>query len=434
MTSLSTMQKFLKLRPVSYVNGTVYLPGSKSISNRVLLLSALSNGTTTISNLLDSEDTQHMLVALKKIGIYYSLSNNNKTCHIQGNHESFKISKSISLFLGNAGTAIRPLLSVFSLYNNNDITLIGDDRMNERPIKHLVDALHQGGAIIEYKNNFGYPPICTKGGFIGGSITLDGSISSQFLTSLLIIAPLALKNTTIFIKGNLVSKPYIDITINLIKLFGINIKHDSYSVFYIIGNQKYKTPGNYTIEGDASSASYFLAAAAIKGGSVKVIGAGKKSIQGDIKFADILEKMGAIINWGDSFIISTQNKLHAIDLDMNHIPDAAMTIAIVALFAKGTTIIRNIHNWRVKETDRLSAMTNELRKVGAIVDEGKDFLSITPPDNIKHAKINTYNDHRMAMCFSLLCLSNMSVDIINPSCVIKTYPSYFEDFLNICKI
>ncbi|QCI17131.1 3-phosphoshikimate 1-carboxyvinyltransferase [Buchnera aphidicola (Aphis helianthi)] len=426
------MQKILKLNPVSYINGTVYLPGSKSISNRVLLLSAFSDGMTTLNNLLDSEDTQCMLSALKEIGIVYSLSNKNTTCHIKGNIKLFKVPHALSLFLGNAGTAIRPLLSAFSLFKN-DIVLTGNNRMNERPIKHLVDALQQGGAIIEYKNNLGYPPICVKGGFIGGLITLDGSISSQFLTSLLMIAPLALKNTTIFIKGNLVSKPYIDITIKLIKLFGVHIKNESYSIFNIIGNQKYKTPGNYVVEGDASSASYFLAASAIKGGSVKVIGVGKKSIQGDIQFASILEKMGAIISWGDSFIISTKNKLKSIDLDMNHIPDAAMTIAIVALFSHGTTIIRNIYNWRVKETDRLSAMTNELKKIGAIVKEGKDFLSITPPKNFKFAEINTYDDHRMAMCFSLLCLSNFGVNIVNPDCVVKTYPTYFHDFLNICK-
>ncbi|ALD15260.1 3-phosphoshikimate 1-carboxyvinyltransferase [Buchnera aphidicola (Aphis glycines)] len=426
------MQKILRLNPVSYINGVIHVPGSKSISNRALLLSALASGTTILNNLLDSEDTRHMLSALKKIGICYSLSNQNKTCHIEGNSTKFQVSNPISLFLGNAGTAIRPLLSVFSLYTNN-VLLTGNNRMNARPIKHLVQALQQGGAIIEYKNHPGYPPILTTGGFKGGLITLNGSISSQFLTSLLIIAPLALKDTTILIKGDLVSKPYIDITINLIKLFGINIKHQDYSVFYISGNQEYKTPGDYTIEGDASSASYFLAASAIKGGSVKVLGIGKKSIQGDIKFADILEKMGAIISWSDSFIISTRNKLTAIDLDMNHIPDAAMTIAIVALFSNGTTIIRNIYNWRVKETDRLSAMTRELKKIGAIVKEGKDFLSITPPNQFKLAKINTYDDHRMAMCFSLLCLSNVGVKIVNPNCVVKTYPTYFEDFSTICK-
>lgn len=424
------MQNYLKLKPVSHVEGEIYLPGSKSISNRVLLLSAMANGITCLNNLLDSQDVQYMLSSLKKIGIKFFLSRNNTTCHIHGIGKAFYLSNTISLFLGNAGTAMRPLLAALSL-NKNNILLSGDDRMHERPIAHLVDALNQGGAIIEYKKNIGYPPILTKGGFIGGSIVVDGSISSQFLTALLIIAPLALKDTKIVIKGNLVSKPYIDITLNLIKSFGVNIKNDLYRVFYIKGNQTYKSPGNYLIEGDASSASYFLAAAAIKGGSVKVIGVGKNSIQGDIKFANILKKMGAIINWGDSFITCTRNKLEKIELDMNHIPDAAMTIAIVSLFAKGTSIIKNIYNWRVKETDRLSAMTKELKKIGAIVKEGRDFLSITPPSFFQFAEIDTYNDHRMAMCFSLICLSGTGVNILNPSCVSKTFPSYFKDFLKI---
>ena len=426
------MQKFLELKPVSYINGTIYLPGSKSISNRALLLSAMANGITCLTNLLDSQDTQHMLNALRKIGIKFFLSNNNTTCHVHGIGKAFHLSHPISLFLGNAGTAMRPLLAALSLYENN-VILSGDNRMHERPIAHLVDALKQGGATLEYKKGIGYPPVLTKGGFKGGSIMLDGSISSQFLTSLLIVAPLALQNTNIFIKGNLVSKPYIDITLNLMKYFGVNIVNDCYKSFYIKGNQKYESPGNYLIEGDASSASYFLASAAIKGGSVKVIGVGKKSVQGDIKFADVLEKMGAIIDWGDSFIVCRHNKLEKIDLDMNHIPDAAMTIAIVALFAKGTSIIRNIYNWRVKETDRLSAMSKELKKVGAIIKEGRDFLSITPPNFFKFAEIDTYNDHRMAMCFSLICLSGTSVRILNPNCISKTFPSYFENFLKISK-
>ncbi|ADP66703.1 3-phosphoshikimate 1-carboxyvinyltransferase [Buchnera aphidicola str. TLW03 (Acyrthosiphon pisum)] len=427
------MQNSFDLKPISHVNGTVCLPGSKSISNRVLLLSSIAKGTTCLTNLLNSHDTQHMLNALKKLGVRYNLSDDKKTCHVQGIGGPFHLSEAISLYLGNAGTAIRPLLSVLSLHKNN-ILLNGDDRMHERPIGDLVDALIQGGAVIEYKKNKGYPPICTKGGFLGGSIFLNGNISSQFLTSLLISTPLALKDTTIFIKGNLVSKPYIDITLNLIKIFGVNIEHDSYNVFYIKGKQQYKTPGKYTIEGDASSASYFLAAAAIKGGSVKVTGVGKKSIQGDIEFANILEKMGATIFWEDYSITCTRNKLNAIDLDMNHIPDAAMTVAILALFSKGTTIIRNIYNWRVKETDRLSAMTIELRKIGAIVEEGRDFLSISPPIFFQYSSIETYNDHRMAMCFSLISLSGVGVNILNPNCISKTFPSYFKDFLSISKI
>lgn len=427
------MQDSLDLKPISYVNGTIVLPGSKSISNRALLLSAIAKGTTCLTNLLDSDDIHHMLNAFKKLGVNYYLSNDKKTCHVEGVGQPFYSYEPMSLYLGNAGTAIRPLLSVLSLHKNN-IVLSGDNRMHERPIEHLVDALKQGGAVIEYEKNKGYPPIRTKGGFIGGSIFLNGNISSQFLTSLLISAPLALKNTTIFIKGNLVSKPYIDITIDLIRCFGVCITHKSYNVFYIKGRQQYKTPGNYLIEGDASSASYFLAAAAIKGGSIKVSGVGKKSIQGDIEFANILEKMGAIICWEDYSITCTRNELNAIDLDMNHIPDTAMTVAIVALFSKGTTMIRNIYNWRVKETDRLKAMTTELRKIGAIVEEGRDFLSISPPITFKYSSIETYNDHRMAMCFSLVSLSGMGVNIINPNCISKTFPSYFEDFFRISKI
>ncbi|QCI21035.1 3-phosphoshikimate 1-carboxyvinyltransferase [Buchnera aphidicola (Hyperomyzus lactucae)] len=424
------MQDSFNLKPISYVNGTVYLPGSKSISNRILLISAMAKGTTFLSNLLDSHDTQHMLNALKKLGINYSLSNDKTKCYVEGIGQSFHLSKTVSLFLGNAGTAMRPLLAALSLHKNN-IILSGNERMHERPIEDLVDALKQGGAVIEYEKNKGYPPIRTRGGFVGGSIILNGNISSQFLTSLLISSPLALKDTTIFIKGNLVSKPYVDITLKLMQSFGIKIKHNSYEIFYIKGQQQYKTPGEYIIEGDASSASYFLAAAAIKGGSIKVIGVGKKSIQGDIQFANVLEKMGAIISWGDHSITCTRNQLNAIDLDMNHIPDTAMTIAIVALFSKGTTIIRNIYNWRVKETDRLTAMAIELRKIGAIVEEGKDFLSITPPTIFKHSSIETYDDHRIAMCFSLVSLSGTGINILNPDCTSKTFPSYFKVFSSI---
>ncbi|QCI23850.1 3-phosphoshikimate 1-carboxyvinyltransferase [Buchnera aphidicola (Macrosiphoniella sanborni)] len=425
------MQDSLDLKPVSYVNGTVYLPGSKSISNRALLISSMAKGTTKLTNLLHSDDTHYMLDALIKLGINYSLSDDKKTCYVEGIGQSFFLSKSVSLYLGNAGTAIRPLLAVLSL-KKNDVFLHGEDRMHERPIKDLVDALQQGGADIEYQKNVGYPPIRTKGGFIGGSIILNSNISSQFLTSLLMSAPLALKDTTIFIKQDLISKPYIDITLSLIKSFGVNITHDSYRIFYIKGKQSYTTPGEYKIEGDASSASYFLASAAIKGGTVKVVGIGKKSIQGDINFAHVLEKMGAKILWEDYSITCIRNTLTAINLDMNHIPDSAMTIAIVALFAQGTTTIRNIYNWRVKETDRLSAMSIELKKIGAIVKEGKDFLSISPPQVFQYSNINTYNDHRIAMCFSLICLSGIGVNILNPSCVSKTFPNYFKEFLSIC--
>lgn len=414
----------LTLNPITYINGNVQLPGSKSISNRVLLLSAVAHGKTYLKNLLVSDDIYHMLHALKKIGIKYTLYNNNTECKIHGQNEPFSIKEKLSLFLGNAGTVMRPLVSMFSLRENN-VLLTGDNRMKERPIHHLVDVLRQGGAIIEYCDNKYYPPIHVKGGFLGGKLKIDGSISSQFLSALLMSAPLASLDTEIIVKGELVSKPYIDITLNLIKSFGVLIHNDDYRFFYIKGNQKYKSPGKYWIEGDASSASYFLAAAAIKGGTVCVTGIGLKSIQGDINFANVLKNMGAIINWGDKFISCTRNNLYAVNLDMNHIPDSAMTIAIVALFAKGTTTIRNIYNWRVKETDRLAAMSTELRKIGAEIIEGKDYISITPPKKFLNANIETYNDHRIAMCFSLIALSDAVVSIINPKCTSKTFPNYF---------
>lgn len=244
-------------------------------------------------------------------------------------------------------------------------------------------------------------------------------------------APLAENDTRIVIKGELVSKPYIDITLNLMATFGVQVENEDYRAFHIRGQQQYQTPGDYLVEGDASSASYFLAAAAIKGGTVKVTGIGRNSMQGDIRFADVLEQMGASVEWGDDFIACTRGELKAIDLDMNHIPDAAMTIATAALFAKGTTVMRNIYNWRVKETDRLAAMATELRKVGAEVEEGHDFIRITPPAQIQFAEIGTYNDHRMAMCFSLVALSSTPVTILDPKCTAKTFPDYFEQLARI---
>jgi len=350
-----------------------------------------------------------------------------------GQGGALKAEGALELFLGNAGTAMRPLAAALCL-GSNDIVLTGEPRMKERPIGHLVDALRQGGADIEYLEQENYPPLRLKGGFSGGEVAVDGSVSSQFLTALLMTAPLATNDTRIAIKGELVSKPYIDITLNLMKTFGVEVENDNYRSFTVRGQQQYQAPGDYLVEGDASSASYFLAAAAIKGGTVKVTGIGRNSMQGDIRFADVLEKMGARIEWGDDFIACTRGDLNAIDLDMNHIPDAAMTIATAALFAKGTTVMRNIYNWRVKETDRLAAMATELRKVGAEVEEGNDYIRITPPAQIQFAEIGTYNDHRMAMCFSLVALSATPVTILDPKCTAKTFPDYFEQLARISQL
>ncbi|EDV9434356.1 3-phosphoshikimate 1-carboxyvinyltransferase [Salmonella enterica subsp. enterica] len=415
----------LTLQPIARVDGAINLPGSKSVSNRALLLAALACGKTVLTNLLDSDDVRHMLNALSALGINYTLSADRTRCDITGNGGALRAPGALELFLGNAGTAMRPLAAALCL-GQNEIVLTGEPRMKERPIGHLVDSLRQGGANIDYLEQENYPPLRLRGGFTGGDIEVDGSVSSQFLTALLMTAPLAPKDTTIRVKGELVSKPYIDITLNLMKTFGVEIANHHYQQFVVKGGQQYNSPGRYLVEGDASSASYFLAAGAIKGGTVKVTGIGRKSMQGDIRFADVLERMGATITWGDDFIACTRGELHAIDMDMNHIPDAAMTIATTALFAKGTTTLRNIYNWRVKETDRLFAMATELRKVGAEVEEGHDYIRITPPAKLQHADIGTYNDHRMAMCFSLVALSDTPVTILDPKCTAKTFPDYFE--------
>ena len=416
----------LRLKPIKKIDGEVNLPGSKSMSNRALLLAALSTGTTTINNLLQSDDTLHMLNALKQLGVSYRLLEDNTKCIVVGNAGAFYCVEPKTLFLGNAGTAMRPLCAVLCA-GEGEYMLTGEPRMKERPIAHLVDALVEAGATIHYQEKEGYPPLHIEAnGLEGGEVSIDGAISSQFLTALLMAAPLAKHDMTINIIGDLVSRPYIDITIDMMRRFGVEVKHENYKVFTVKANQTYRAVEQFMVEGDASSASYFLAAAAIKGGSVKVTGIGKNSIQGDIKFIDVLEKMGAKVALHDTYVTVSKDKLHAIDMDFNHIPDAAMTVATMALFTEGTTTLRNIYNWRVKETDRLYAMATELRKVGATVEEGEEYLKITPPKHLKHAAIDTYDDHRMAMCFSLLALDDTSVTINEPECVSKTFPDYFE--------
>ena len=425
----------LLLNPIKKVDGEINLPGSKSLSNRALLLAALAKGTTTLTNLLDSDDIRHMLNALKKLGVNYTLSADKKQCVVEGLGRAFNTQElgDIELFLGNAGTAMRPLCAALCL-GQGEYTLTGEPRMFERPIGSLVDSLKQAGADVTYLKDENYPPLKIKGtGLKGGDISIDGSVSSQFLTAFLMSAPMASEDTTINIVGELVSKPYIKITLQIMQDFGVEVDNvdGEYQRFVIKGGQTYQAAGNYLVEGDASSASYFLAAAAIGGGSIKVTGIGKKSVQGDIQFADALEAMGANIEWGDDYIKASKGQLTAIDMDMNHIPDAAMTIAVAALFAKGTTKITNVYNWRVKETDRLYAMATELRKVGAEVIEGHDFIEVTPPSQLKHAEIDTYDDHRMAMCFSLVALSDTPVTINDPKCTSKTFPDYFDKLASV---
>ncbi|MDP5143454.1 3-phosphoshikimate 1-carboxyvinyltransferase [Rheinheimera baltica] len=420
--------KTLTLNPIKKVSGEVHLPGSKSISNRVLLLAALAKGTTKITNLLDSDDVRHMLNALTALGVSYALSESRTECEVQGLGGLFQQSQTVELFLGNAGTAMRPLTAALAA-SNVDVTLTGEPRMYERPIGHLVDALRQWQADIHYVGDESYPPLHIVGSTLqGGKIQIDGSISSQFLTAVLMVAPLLKGDSEIEIVGELVSKPYIDITLALMQRFGVTVENHDYKAFLVKGKQHYCSPGHWLVEGDASSASYFLAAAAIKGGSIKVTGIGKHAVQGDIHFADALEAMGANVEWGDDYIKVSRNQLNGVDRDYNAIPDAAMTIATTALFAKGPTVIRNVYNWRVKETDRLFAMATELRKVGAEVEEGHDYIKVTPPTTLTHASIATYNDHRMAMCFSLVALSDTAVTIEDPDCTAKTFPNYFDLF------
>ena len=418
----------LTLDPIAKVSGEVNVPGSKSLSNRALLLAALAEGETELTNLLDSEDIEHMLNALTKLGINYRLSEDKTQCVVQGNGGAFNVAEPLELFLGNAGTAMRPLCAALAA-SNVDTVLTGEPRMEERPIGDLVDALREADAEVTYLKNEGFPPLQIKGKTLnGGEMSVDGSVSSQFLTALLMAAPLFSGDVTIRIKGELVSKPYIDITLDTMAKFGVTVKNDNYQTFTISGDAKYIAPGKFMVEGDASSASYFLAAGAIKGGTVRVTGIGQNSIQGDIRFADVLEAMGATVVWNDEYVEVTGAPLKGVNMDMNHIPDAAMTIATTALFAEGPTTMTNIYNWRVKETDRLAAMATELQKLGAKVEEGNDYIKVWPTDSLKHAEIDTYNDHRIAMCFSLVALSDTPVTINDPGCTRKTFPDYFTRF------
>lgn len=443
MTQAKHYPEHIDLQPAIHAEGTVTLPGSKSISNRTLLLAALAGGSTTIVDLLASDDTMVMLGALHSLGIKWEQID-ERTHVVHGAGGVLPVhggDTPVDLFMGNAGTAIRPLTAALAVIGG-DYTLHGVSRMHERPIGDLVDALNAVGAQIEYTGEVGFPPLRIRRGHIhAAAMSVRGNVSSQFLTALLMAAPLMAREhpVTINVEGELISKPYIEITLNLMRRFGVTVEQDGWAAFTVQPGQHYASPGTIHVEGDASSASYFLAAGAIGGGPVRVNGVGAASIQGDVRFAEALEAMGATITRGDSWIeASADTPLKAIDMDFNHIPDAAMTIAVAALYAEGTTTLRNIGSWRVKETDRLSAMATELRKLGATVEEGADYLRVTPPAQIAAATIDTYDDHRMAMCFSLASLDGKAMRgnvmrINDPKCVAKTFPDYFETFASIAK-
>ena len=421
----------LTLPALTRAAGTVRLPGSKSISNRMLLLAAVAQGTTEIRDLLDSDDTRVMLEALQKVGVGVTALGGN-AWRVTGCDGVFPV-KDADLFMGNAGTAIRPLTAALAL-SGGHYRLSGVPRMHERPIGDLVDGLLQIGADVRYTGNPGFPPLAIHPAQVklAAPIRLRGDVSSQFLTALLMALPLAGEAAVIEMTTELISRPYVEITLNLMARFGVEVQRDGWLRFTIPAGQRYRSPGVLHVEGDASAASYFLAAGAIGGGPVRVEGVGSASIQGDVRFADALRAMGARIEWGENFIEArapATGKLKAFDLDLNHIPDAAMTLAVAALFADGRCVLRNIASWRVKETDRIAAMATELRKLGAIVEEGSDWLAVSPPPAFQGGvAIDTYDDHRMAMCFALAALGGVAVTINDPACVNKTFPEFFDAF------
>lgn len=426
---------FLDLTPLSRAQGTMRLPGSKSISNRTLLLAALSEGTTEVFDLLASDDVARMLEALNTLGVLVEKTGEHDY-RVTGAPAGFPV-KQADLFLGNAGTAFRPLTAALA-FSGGEYKLSGVPRMHERPIGDLVDALRQVGAQVHYTGVEGFPPLHILPGQIksGGVVRIKGNVSSQFLTALLMALPMTGVETTIEVVGELISKPYIEITLALMAQFGVEVQREGWQRFIVPGNRRYESPKKLYVEGDASSASYFLAAGAIGGGPVRVEGVGKNSIQGDVAFAEALAKLGARVTMGENWIEAQapeSGRLKAFDMDFNHIPDAAMTLAVAALFCDGPCRLTNIASWRVKETDRIAAMATELRKVGATVEEGQDWLRITPPEALTpSAEIDTYDDHRMAMCFSLVALGGVPVRINDPGCTAKTFPDYFEVFSQIC--
>ena len=413
--------------PFNRASGAVRLPGSKSVSNRVLLLAALAGGTTTVVDLLDADDVWAMRRSLALLGVELKASGGG--LQVKGCSGRFP-ARQASLYLGNAGTAFRSLTAVLA-FSGGRYELDGVARMRERPIGDLVDALNSAGACLRYRASHGFPPLLIEpaSALSSDNISIKADVSSQFLSGLLMVAPLISSDDClrVSVNGTSISQPYVEMTLSLMKQFGVDVVRDRDD--YLVPKVPYRSPGQFVVEGDASSASYFLGLGAISQGAVRVDGVGRNSVQGDVRFADVLAGMGAQVEFGANHVTAkapASRRLQAIDVDCNYIPDAAMTLAIVALFADGASTLRNIGSWRVKETDRITAMVTELRKVGAEVDEGADWIRVTPPKQFREATIDTYEDHRMAMCFSLVAAGGVPVHIRNPGCVTKTFPEYFE--------
>jgi 3-phosphoshikimate 1-carboxyvinyltransferase len=413
--------------PIHRAAGAVRMPGSKSISNRVLLLSALADGPTLLVDLLDADDTRVMREALSALGVGLDAADGG--LRVMGCAGRFP-QREARLFLGNAGTAFRSLTAALA-FAGGSYVLDGVPRMRERPIGDLVDALNGLGARIRYLERPGFPPLAVEPSeaLSCARVSVRGDVSSQFLSGLLMAAPMVAPagGLHVEVQGTLISRPYVAMTVALMRRFGVTVLEEGGR--FVVPAGVYRSPGRFVVEGDASGASYFLALGAIAGGPVRVEGVGRGSVQGDVRFAEALASMGARVELGEDYIEArapATGRLRAIDADFNHIPDAAMTIAVVALFADGSTTLRNIGSWRVKETDRIAAMAIELRKLGAVVDEGTDWLSVAPPSRWQEATIDTYDDHRIAMCFSLAAAAGLPVHVRDPKCVAKTFPDYFE--------
>jgi 3-phosphoshikimate 1-carboxyvinyltransferase len=436
----------LTLAPIARFDGTVNLPGSKSLSNRILLLSALASGETEVTRVLASEDTEVMIAALRGLGVAIRGQPGAGSLHVTGRRGALNApagAGAIDLFLGNAGTAMRPLTAVLAA-GRGQFVLKGVPRMHERPIGDLLDGLRQLGAAVRCLDREGYPPLRIEAsGLAGGTARISGATSSQFVSALLLAAPLAQAPVRIEIIDRLVSEPYVDMTLALMARFGVHISRTiaaspregeraSPPRYEIAAPQAYRSPGRVLVEGDASSASYFLAGAAITGGRVRVEGCGSDSLQGDAQFAEVLARMGAHARYEAAAIeVEGPGPLQGIDADMTAMPDAAMTLAVAALFARGPTTLRGIGNWRVKETDRMAAVSAELAKLGAHTECGSDTLVVHPPERLRSASIATYNDHRMAMAFSLAACGGQPVVIENPACVAKTYPEFFDELAHV---
>jgi 3-phosphoshikimate 1-carboxyvinyltransferase len=426
--------EYLDLAHAHRASGTLRLPGSKSISNRTLLLAALAEGTTRVRGLLDSDDTQVMLESLRRLGVPPAPGERDGEWSVTGAPAGFPV-KEASLFLGNAGTAFRSLTAVLAL-GDGRYRLEGVPRMHERPIGDLVDALRQAGASIDYIAKEGFPPLAIgpRQRRADAVVRVRGDVSSQFLTALLIATGATGGGVRIEVEGELISKPYVEMTLALMARFGVAVAREGWGAFVVPAGARYRSPGAIDVEGDASSASYFLAAGLLGGGPLRVEGVGRASLQGDVRFTEVIEAMGGKVVFGENWIeVSGHPPLKALDADLNRIPDAAMTAAVLALFASGPSRLRNIASWRVKETDRLTAMATELRKLGAGVEEGADYLRITPPAGFADAApapgrvaIDTYDDHRMAMCFALASFGPVPIRINDPRCVSKTFPEFFE--------